>query len=65
MRLIVVVRPIDNTIVLVGAILALLRGSCLQAFLGAGVCVTNLQGESLFSDRHAVEILDDLIADLA
>lgn len=64
-RLIVVVGTTDSIVVLVGAILALLRSSRLQAFLGAGVCITDLQSERLFSDRYAVKIPDDFIADPA
>jgi len=64
-RPIVAVGTTDNTVVLVGAILALLRSSRLQTFLGAGVCIADLQSESLFSDRYAVESPDDFIADLA
>jgi hypothetical protein len=55
---------ICTDIVLVGSELPTLRGDSLEILLGWGISITNLKKKPLFADRLAMELSDDLLADL-
>lgn len=52
-------------VVFVGTILASLGGDALQFLLRRSVGVPNLNQEILLTDRDAVKVVDDLLADIA
>ena len=54
-----------SNIVLVCTILPTLRSYALQLLLRRGVCIADLHDKMVLANRHAVEVLDDLLADIA
>jgi hypothetical protein len=60
-----VVVGVDHAVVLVRAKLALFGRSSLQALLRTGICVSNLQCQAFLTDRNAMEVFDDFVANLA
>jgi hypothetical protein len=61
----IVVRAVDNVVVLIRAKLAFLGRSGLETLLCTSVCIADLKCKSFFTDWNSMEIFDYFVANIA